>query len=308
MCKYLVIVSALLISTCTAEIEDAPTDSGAEETAGAPAPIDLDTFTDEDLLEEERLIATTTETEARIRSGLPLEGEEDFNDKSAYQLRLGGSDSGVLLGRMTVSEGTSLMPLRANWKADMHGILQVVTENQRSDEPMYAALARHSPHVARIEKYTRLRQRWTSTLPAEGVEAPEYWVECTEWYTDKRDRKKGLPKGCNGVWLNGADNWETVRDYAKKLIRKGAFLDVVQGVPKTWGGRMDIARFLERNPGMCWLESENTLNYFFGDRSDPRNACKSVPKELIEESKVISAHIIRRDLRRKSDRNRKAAR
>lgn len=299
----LVLVACSLLSvTCSLPVDERALEPDAE---AAPVVIqDAMVRTEKDLQEEAALLAEADEIIALSEAGLPLPGEEGHSDQSAYQLslldtsRLGGRSSGILLARMTVSEGTSIMPLRSSWKRDMQGILQVVRNNQRDHEGLYDALGRHSPHVARIKEYTRPRQRWTSTLPAKGKEPPELWTECTSWYTNKKGRTRGLPKGCNGVWLNGADNWVGVRDYGLKLVKMRNPPEPVQGKPKAWGGKMDIWAFLKKRPHMCWLESGDTRNYFFGDKDDPANQCKEVPPELLKESRTISVSIMRRDMRR----------
>lgn len=302
--------------TCVVRVDEQPEASIPE--AGGVAPTER---TEAEFFEEQKLLAEREEIQRRLEEGLPMPGEVEPDSRSAYQRgkiykdQLGGPESGLLLARMTVSEGTSIMPLAPTWRRDMQGILQVVRTNQwhvqRGErwigkETLFEALGRHSPHVARLKEYTRPRQRWTSTLPTEGVEPPELWVECTSWYTAKRGRRKGqkrgLPKGCFGVWENGIDNWIEVREYGPRLVKQRNPTRPVQGNPKTWGGVMDIWAFLERNPRMCWLESGATRNFFFGLKTDPENQCKIVPPRLMKKSRVISAYIVKRDIRRQRER------
>lgn len=211
---------------------------------------------------------------------------------------LGSRAAGVQLARMAVSESTSLQPLNDAWQLDMQGILQVARNTQGS-ESLLGALKELSPHVGAIKAYTDERQPWTSTLPSRGLEAPELWIECTGWET-VRGRKRGVPSGCHGVWELGADNWVTVRTYAISLVQMKRPPVAVQGKPVTWGGIMDIARFLKERPNLCWLESGPTTNYFFGLKTDATNTCKHMPDELIVESKLVSADIVARSLRRKA--------
>ena len=214
--------------------------------------------------------------------------------------QLGNRHAGVLLSRMTVNEGTSLMPPRVNWELDMLGILQVVRNNQRSNESLYDALGRHSPHVARLKEVTRPRQQWTSTLPGSGDGAPEFWTECTGWTTNGLGRRAGTPIDCDGVWLGAVDSWKTVRERGAQLVRMSEPPRAVQGNPKAWGGTMDIARFLERNPNMCWLESGDALNYFFGLKDDPENQCKPMPESLVRTSRLVSVRLMMQDMARRS--------
>jgi hypothetical protein len=301
----LLIVTLLVCSftTCALPVEDAKDttedlDSGY---GGHSAEEAVYIRSDEDKKEEERLLAEVPEIEALLQAGLPLPEEEGYTDLSEYQrYRRTRKEPGVLLGRMTVSEGTSIMPLHPSWELDMQGILQVTRTNQRSGEQLYDALGRHSPHVAKIRKYTRPRQRWTSTLPAKGSDLPELWIECTRWDEDDKGNRQGHPAGCNGVWFNGVKNWLVVREYAKELVQLNDPPTPVQGNPKAWGGKMDIWAFLQKRPNMCWLESGDTRNYFFGDKDDPENQCKQVPPELLQDSKTISARIIQRDIRRRT--------
>jgi len=232
---------------------------------------------------------------------LPLEEE----DVRAYVIErrgegpLGTRDAGVLLGRMTVSEGTSLQPLREGWKLDLEGILQVARITQLKRETLWDSLSRLSPHVAMIEEYTRPRQRWTSTLPAFGEEAPSGWEECTTWYRAHK-RQHGLPKGCNGTWKAGHRNWVTIRDYAISLVESNEEPpQAVQGYPTTWGGIMDIHTYMANNPNACWLASPGTAGYFFGKQGYAGNECQEVPARLVKESKIISVRIMMRGMRKK---------
>ena len=75
----------------------------------------------------------------------------------------------------------------------------------------------------------------------------------------------------DGVWANGAAAWNTVRAYGQELVKMSDPPEPVQGEPVAWGGTMDLARYLERNTGRCWLESGDTRSYFFGDRDNPAN-------------------------------------
>jgi hypothetical protein len=260
--------------------------------------------TPKDYAEEHRLVAEIDEVKTRLKLGLPLRGEEGYAPIPRYAKikdeDLGDFEEGILLSRMAVSEGTSIMPLAPTWRRDMRGILQVTRNNQKKSETLLDALGKQSPHVARLKKYTRPRQRWTSTLPAKGDKPPPLWVECTYWYEhEKTGKKSGLPRGCFGVWENGIDNWKLIRDYGPDLVAEREPLLPVQGNPKAWGGVMDIWSFLETNPHMCWLESGATKNYFFGLRKDPENVCKVTPTQLLKKSKTISVSIMMRDMKRK---------
>lgn len=204
----------------------------------------------------------------------------------------------VLLARIAVSEGTSLQPLSPYWKNDMQGIYHVALTRQKRRESLREVLSELSPHVAQKKDYTRPRQHWTSTLQAFGDKPPRLWVECTSWYTNTKGRKRGLPKGCNGVWKNGAHNWVRIRDYAIKLVQMKNPPSPVYGNPLTWGGMMDLDSFLERSPHMCLLPSDGNNNYFFGLRKDPDNQCQPVPKELRAKSRLVSVQIMKRDLKR----------
>ncbi len=209
--------------------------------------------------------------------------------------------TGVQLARMTVSEATSLQPLNETWPLDMQGILQVA-RNTRGTDTLLASLKELSPHVGKVEAYTDGRQPWTSTLPVLGIGAPELWEECVGWET-VRGRKRGIPEGCHGVWEAGADNWAVVRSYAIELVAQDQMPSAVQGNPIAWGGVMDLARFLKNRPNLCWLESGSTVNYFFGLKSDPANTCKPISHELVQESKLVSAKIVARSIRRKAEEN-----
>ncbi|MCZ6870585.1 MAG: hypothetical protein O7G84_13870 [Gammaproteobacteria bacterium] len=231
---------------------------------------------------------------------LPLEAEDvqAFVIERRGEGPLGVRDAGVLLARMTVSEGTSLQPLREGWELDLQGILQVARITQLRRETLWDSLSRLSPHVAMIEEYTKPRQRWTSTLPARSDGAPSGWTECTTWYR-ANGRQHGLPKGCNGTWKAGHKNWVTVRDYAINLVLSpDEPPQAVQGYPTTWGGIMDIWTYMERNPHACWLSSPGTAGYFFGKRGVVGNECQEVPERLIKRSKVIDVRIMMRDLKR----------
>lgn len=212
---------------------------------------------------------------------------------------LGTRAAGVQLARMTISEATSLQPLNRHWKLDMQGILQVARNTQEQDETLLAALKELSPHVGILKEYTDPRQRWTSTLPSQGMGPPELWVECTGWETI-RGRKRSIPEGCDGVWELGAENWHKVRTYAIQLVQTRHPVASVQGKPLTWGGLMDIAEFVKERPNMCWLESGPTTNYFFGLKTDRSNVCKHMPATLIEKSKALSAEIARGVARRRA--------
>lgn len=207
----------------------------------------------------------------------------------------------VLLARIAVSEGTSLQPLSSTWKNDMQGIYHVALTRQKQGDSVRETLSELSPHVAQKRDYTRPRQRWTSTLQAFGSGPPRLWVECTSWYTNDEGRRRGLPKGCNGVWNNGAHNWAKVRDYAIKLVQMKSPPSPVYGNPRFWGGVMDVDSFLKKNSYVCLLPSDGTKNYFFGSRSDPENDCQPVPKELRARSQMVSAAIVKRDLRRRNE-------
>ncbi len=207
--------------------------------------------------------------------------------------------AGVQLGRMTVNEATSLQPLNETWKNDMHGILQVARNNQWDSESLLAALKRMSPRVGGVVEPSDGRQQWTGSLPARGIGAPEMWLECDsiEMIDGKRVSK---PEGCDGKWINGAKNWDVVRSYAIELVAMPVPPKSVQGKPITWGGVMDIAEFRKERPNLCWLESGDTKNYFFGAKNDPENQCKEIPQALVAESKVVSARIVRNAVRRKT--------
>lgn len=307
MGNRLAIASLFFLTTCMPPVADLPPpvepahqETKAQETA---EPKYTYVRTPKDYAEEARLRAETEEVSLRLKLGLPLPGEDGYAPIPRYaeidDHGIGGFKEGILLSRMAVSEGTAIMPLAPTWKRDMAGILQVTRNNQKKSETLLEALGKQSPHVARIKKYTRPRQRWTSTLPARGDGPPKLWMECTDWHEDKDGKKRGLPRGCFGVWENGIDNWERVRDHGPWLVSERKSFLPVQGNPKAWGGVMDIWRFLEVNPHMCWLESGATKNYFFGLRKDPENKCKVAPPDLLKESKVISVRIMMKDLKRK---------
>ncbi len=220
-------------------------------------------------------------------------------DASVEDVEVGSRAAGVQLARMTVSEATSLQPLNETWKLDMQGILQVARNTQGSDQSLLEALKELSPHVGAIKPYTDGRQPWLSTLPARGDGPPEFWVECTGWET-VRGRKRSVPEGCHGVWELGAQSWVDVRTYAIGLVRMRQPELAVQGKPITWGGIMDIFVFLKERPNLCWLESGPTTNYFFGVKTDKANNCKPIPLELVEESRTVSAEIVAKSLRHKT--------
>jgi hypothetical protein len=276
-----------LVSTCALPMEETSTSDATPTDAGA-------WWGSEEAQELTRMTGAVEELE--------LDAPSEVAPPASVRMipRLGVLNAGVLLSRMAVNEGVSLMPLRTHWELDMQGILQVVRNNQWTNEDLQGALGRHSPHVARLRDYTRPRQRWTSTLSGRGDSAPEFWVECTSWSTDGLGHKVGSPIDCDGVWLNGVVNWKTVREYGALLVAMDTPPRPVQGNPKAWGGAMDLARFLERNPNMCWLESGGTLNYFFGLKDDPENQCKHVPRSLVQISKLISARLVVQNLARSS--------
>jgi hypothetical protein len=198
---------------------------------------------------------------------------------------------------MTVSEATSLQPLNHTWKRDMQGILQVARNNQAKVDSLLETLSKLSPHVS-MRKQVGPRHGWIGTLPSRGIEAPLLWLECTGWKM-VNGRQKGVPAGCDGAWEAGADNWDMVRTYAISLVKMSRPPKPVQGKPLTWGGLMDIATFLKEQPSMCWLESGDTLNYYFGLSTDPANHCKHVPTGLIQESRTLSAMLIKQAMKRK---------
>lgn len=273
----------LTVSTCALPVE-APTSNEPE-----PVAVDIPD-------------AGTPDEPVEIVLALEPEDVQAFEIERRGEGPLGVRDAGVLLARMTVSEGTSLQPLREGWKLDLHGILQVARITQFDRETLWDSLSRLSPHVAMIEEYTRPRQRWTSTLPARGDEAPSGWAECTTWYR-AHGRQHGLPKGCNGTWEAGHRNWVTIRDYAISLVLSDEEPpQSVQGYPTTWGGIMDIHTYMERNPNACWLSSPGTAGYFFGKRDVPGNECQAVPERLIKKSKTIDARIMMRQYKRMSRR------
>lgn len=255
-----------------------------------------------------KVVPTVTLTAERV-SELTNEDEDYSSEEvmtglSAVQLSELRKAS-VLLARIAVSEGTSLQPLSDTWKNDMQGIYHVALTRQKRGQSLREVLSELSPHVAQKKDYTRPRQRWTSTLQAFGNKPPRLWVECTSWYTSPKGRKRGLPKGCNGVWENGAHNWVTIRDYAIKLTQMKNPPSPVYGNPRAWGGVMDLDSFLRRNSYMCLLPSDGTKNYFFGLRKDPENQCQPVPKELRVTSRLVSAKIVKRDLERSRKRLRR---
>lgn len=211
----------------------------------------------------------------------------------------GSRGAGVQLGRMSVSEATSLQPLNSTWKDDMHGILQVTRNNQWRSETLLAALKRMSPRVGGVVEPSDGRQQWTGSLPSRGIGAPVMWLEC-ETIEIIDGERASKPEGCDGKWINGAKNWDVVRSYAIELVAMPNPPKSVQGKPLTWGGVMDIAKFLKERPNLCWLESGDTKNYFFGAKNDPENQCKEIPQALIAESKVVSARIVRNAVRRKT--------
>jgi len=220
-----------------------------------------------------------------------------YEVSEAERVEVGTRAAGVQLARMTVSEGTSLQPLNKTWKHDMQGILQVARNNQTKGDSLLETLSKLSPHVS-MRKPVSPRHSWIATLPSRGIEAPLLWLECTGWETVK-GRQRGVPVGCDGAWEAGADNWDTVRSYAISLVKMSRPPRAVQGKPLTWGGLMDIATFLKEQPYMCWLESGETLNYYFGLSTDPANHCKHMPTELVQESRTLSAMLIKKALKRK---------
>lgn len=226
-----------------------------------------------------------------------VQASPQVNDEP--EVEVGSRAAGVQLARMTVSEATSLQPLNNTWQLDMQGILQVARNTQGADQTLLEALKELSPHVGAIKPYTDGRQLWLSTLPARGDGPPEFWVECTGWET-VHGRKRSVPEGCHGVWELGAQSWVDVRTYAIGLIHMKQPELAVQGKPITWGGIMDIFVFLKERPNLCWLESGPTTNFFFGMKTDPANSCKPIPTELVEESRTVSAEIVSRSLRRKT--------
>ncbi len=278
------IILAAAITTCG----DPPPDEGAADPVEADLPV----------------AGTDTAVEPIVPLPVPIVLPMEPEDVQAWVIErrgegpLGVRDAGVLLARMTVSEGTSLQPLRDGWKKDLQGILQTARIMQWRRETLWDSLSRLSPHVAMIEEYTRPRQRWTSTLPAEGDEAPSGWTECATWYKANK-RMHGLPKGCNGVWEAGNKNWVIVRDYAISLVMSDEEPpQAVQGYPTTWGGIMDIWTYMERNPNACWLPSPGTAGYFFGKKGVPGNVCQEVPPRTLKKSRVISARIMMQDIAR----------
>jgi hypothetical protein len=230
-------------------------------------------------------------------SGVALITQQVTYDVDDFEL--GTRAAGVQLARMVISEATSLQPLNHTWKLDMQGILQVTRDNQDRNESLLAALQKMSPHVATLKPATDPRQSWLSTLPARGIAPPVGWVECVEWEI-VRGRNRGIPSGCNGAWKLGAGGWAEVRAYAIDLVQKRYPPAAVQGNPLTWGGLMDIAAFLKKQPNMCWLESGPTVNYFFGLKNDPANDCKHMPVELVQESRTLSAALIKRAVRKRT--------
>lgn len=322
----LILLFAFLLIDCEQpsdeELADAAPEDGAageeDEVGDDPYGLKMEVWNREDDPQLAKELDSLRDFEQRMKDGTAEEVED--SGESAYQLTLptrprpSTRNAGVLLGRMAVSEGVGLQPLKDGWDATLQGILQVARNNQRPGERLWNTLARLSPHVARVKQYSEGqagdRQGWTSTLQGRGDAPPELWVECTSWYLNDKGRKRGLPEGCAGVWKHGAKNWVKVRSYAIELVRMESPPEPVMGTPTTWGGVMDIWVYLRRHPGACWLESPGSRNYFFGQRGREGNVCKEIPRKLVDRSKTVSASIMMRDLKRlkRADRARRAAR
>jgi hypothetical protein len=220
-------------------------------------------------------------------SGEPTDPNSDL---SAYTRWLLENDerapsTAVSLARMGVSEAGFAGAIH-----DIPAILQVARNRAGKGEPLSEVLPALSPHVAQIKDFTVTRQFWTSTLPAEGDEVGRGWIECTSSYLDGFGRKRGLPKGCTGVWEIVRERWTDIRKFAAEALR--ADNTPVPGVPLTWGGKMDLARFLGNHPHMCLLSLPDSFhNYFFGRRDEPKNTCVDVTDELLKESRQLLARI-----------------
>ena len=175
--------------------------------------------------------------------------------------------AGIQLARQGVNEAGMEDPY-----ADMSGILQVAHNIQRHDENLLKTLQRLSPHVAGILPATDPHQLWTGSLPASGSEPGKFWIECPALK-------------CSGNWRLYSDKWDAIRKYGIKLVRMVNPPTPVHGFPVTWGGKMDLYRASIERPNLCMLESSGTNNYFFGNRSNPKNKCISIPDDLLTRSK-----------------------
>jgi hypothetical protein len=225
----------------------------------------------------------------------PLEGLSAY-ERGQLEIRVehAARDTGLLGGRMGVSEAGFHGAMK-----DIPGIYEVARNTKGSTETLFERLQELSPHVARVKQPTRPRQLWTSTLPAEGDEPGEGWVECTNWYEDSQGRMRGLPKNCAGVWATVKDEWVEIREFAAKMARRNSH--TIPGKPWTWGGLMDLARFLDDNPHMCVLSGPpHNHNFFFGKREDNAEFCIEPTPEQLHRSRELLAAVRRKDQRIRS--------
>jgi len=289
--KKLIAIGTLLLGTCIAPSDEEP--PRPQPIAGFTAvDTDADVRTEEDLREEQALLAEAEDIALRIQEGRPMPEEEEAAPLSAYQRWLVQAEKAeapaenyvpawLRLARWSMSEGSR----------DMEALLQMAYNLQKPGESIGNTICNRAKKVCGTVEATAGRQLWTSTLSAKGNEPPDTWWECEGTKETKSGRKIPYPKGCHGFWSWVGPKWERTRDLAKKVIRTHP--NVIPGVPIDQGGGMDVWLVVERRPDLCFIgQVHDKGNYFFGYKSDPRNKCLPISKEIVQRSKTVSATLV----------------
>lgn len=176
------------------------------------------------------------------------------------------------LAKVCISENAS--PLRAvDDGGDCDAIWLTTLNNQWKKESFREALSRMAPHVMGARPPTRVRQEWTNTLPFEGSEMPEGWIQCTG------DNKHN----CSGNWDIYAENWEKFRDSLIHRYKKGPS-KVCDGKPIAWGSEMD--RNIAINRKLCMLPCGNQ-NEFWARQGNGCIADSENKPELVLADNII---------------------